>query len=82
MLKHIADACQALVFRSSILFVINNKRMYCCLSVIPMKGLNCILNHEGIVFSKVKNYDAFIVTQYFFLIFQEVLLLFVDKVVR
>ena len=81
MLKHITDAHQALVFQSSILFVINKKRMHHCLSVIPMKGLNGILNHEGIVFIKIKNYDAFFVTQCFF-IFQKALLLFVDKVVQ
>ena len=80
ILKHRTDACQALVFPSSILFLINNKRLYCYLSVIPMKGLNSILNHEGNVFCKIKNSDAFIVTQCFFLIFQKALLLFADKV--
>ena len=47
MLNHITDACQGLVFQSSILFVVNNKRMYHYLSLIPMKGLNGILNHKG-----------------------------------
>ena len=71
MLKDITDARQALVFQNSILFVISNKMMYHCLSVILMKGLNGILNHEGIVFCKINNYDAFIVTQCFILVFQK-----------
>ena len=51
-LKQITEAHKAPAFQSFILCVINNKRMYCCLSIIPIKGLNDILNHEGIVFCK------------------------------